>query len=161
MGAHVSAGHSRGRTTSLRHRADIAMAGTFGYELDPTKLPPEDIDEMLECNEAFRERQGLIANGDFYRLISPFEQPNRAAWMFVAQDKSEALLQCFTVLAEPNAWDLRVYPRGLDPDALYEIEEWGVELHGDTLMRAGLRMQWFAGDFMSRNLYLKMLKSQC
>ena len=154
MGSHVSAGHKQGRVTSLRYRADVAMGGTFVYELDPTKLPPEDISEMRECNEEFRARQSLIANGDFYRLISPFDQPNRAAWMFVAPDKSEALLQCFTVLGERNAWDMRVYPRGLDPQALYEIDDWGVALHGDTLMRAGLRMQWFAGDFMSRNLYL-------
>jgi len=158
MGAHVSAGHSRGRVTSLRYRADIAMCGTFGYELDPTKLPPEDISMMKECNRKFRERQGLIANGDFYRLISPFENPNKTAWMFVAPDKSEALVQCFTVLAEGNSWDWRVYPRGLNPDALYEIDDWGFELHGDTLMRAGLRMQWFAGDFMSRNIYLKKIK---
>ncbi|MCL1953103.1 MAG: alpha-galactosidase [Oscillospiraceae bacterium] len=155
MGAHVSANRARGRVTSLRYRADIAMAGTFGYELDPLKLPPEDIAEMRECNEEFYARRQLISTGDFYRLISPFEQPNRAAWMFVAPDKGEALLQCFTVLAEPNAWDLRVYPRGLDPDAVYEIGDWGVALHGDTLMRAGLRMQWFAGDFMSRNIYMR------
>jgi len=156
MGAHVSAGqHGRGRVTSLRYRADVAMCGTFGYELDPTKLPREDIEAMKECNEEFRERQGLIANGDFYRLISPFEQPNRAAWMFVSPDKGEALLQCFTVLAEPNAWDMRVYPRGLDPQALYEIEDWDMTLHGDTLMRAGLRVPWFGGDFMSRNIYIR------
>jgi alpha-galactosidase len=154
MGAHVSKIPHYGRVTSLQSRADVAMAGTFGYELDPTKLSPEDIELMQEINEQFKVWQGLINNGDFYRLCNPFEG-QYAAWMFVAPDQSEALVQCFTVLAEHNAWDVRVYPRGLDPDAVFEIEDWGVELHGDTIMNAGLRLQLFGFDFCSRNLYLK------
>jgi len=154
MGAHVSKIPDKGRVTSLQYRADIAMAGTFGYELDPTKLSEDDIELMEEINEQVKEWQPLIYNGDFYRLNSPFEG-QFTSWMFVAQDKSEALVQCFTVLAEPNSWDLRVYPKGLDPAAVYEIEDWGVELHGDTLMNAGLRMQLFNWDFNSRNIYIK------
>jgi len=154
MGAHVSKIPDKGRVTSLQYRADIAMAGTFGYELDPTKLSDDDIELMEEINEQVKEWQPLIYNGDFYRLNSPFEG-QFTAWMFVAPDKSEALVQCFTMLAEPNSWDLRVYPKGLDPAALYEIEDWGVELHGDTLMNAGLRMQIFNWDFNSRNIYIK------
>ena len=154
IGAHVSKIPVQGRVTSLQYRADIAMAGTFGYELDPTKLSEDDIKKMKEINAQFKEWRPLINNGDFYRLKSPFEE-RYTAWMFVVRDKGEALVQCFTVLNEPNAWDLRVYPKGLDPAALYEIEDWGVDLHGDTIMRAGLRMLYFGGDFSSRNLYLK------
>ncbi|MDR0531474.1 MAG: alpha-galactosidase [Oscillospiraceae bacterium] len=153
MGAHVSKIPERGRVTSLQYRADVATCGTFGYELDPTKLPPEDLSQMREINSRFKQLQPLVREGDFYRLRSPFEGQS-AAWMVVSPDRSEALVQCFTVLAEQNSWDMRIYPRGLDPDAVYEIEEWAIELHGDTIMNAGLRMVWFGGDFASRNLHL-------
>lgn len=44
MGAHVSAvpNHQTGRITSLQTRATAAMAGTFGYELDPTSFDQEE-----------------------------------------------------------------------------------------------------------------------
>ena len=40
VGSHVSAcpNHQTGRITPLETRATVAMAGTFGYELDPMKL---------------------------------------------------------------------------------------------------------------------------
>lgn len=44
MGAHVSAcpNHQTGRSVPLSTRATVAMAGTFGYELDPAKLTSEE-----------------------------------------------------------------------------------------------------------------------
>lgn len=44
MGAHVSASpnHQTGRAASLATRATVAMAGTFGYELDPAKLTEQE-----------------------------------------------------------------------------------------------------------------------
>jgi alpha-galactosidase len=130
------------------------MAGTFGYELDPTKLPPEALEDMREANAEFRRHQHLIVTGDFYRLASPFEG-SITAWEFAAPDQSEAFVQCFTVIQDCNAWDFRVYPQGLAPDALYAIEDWSLTLRGDTIMHAGLRLQHFGGDFESRNIYLQ------
>ena len=44
MGAHVSVcpNHSVGRMTPFETRGHVALAGTFGYELDITKLPEEE-----------------------------------------------------------------------------------------------------------------------
>ena len=44
MGAHVSVcpNHAVGRNTPFQTRGFVAMAGTFGYELDITKLSEED-----------------------------------------------------------------------------------------------------------------------
>jgi len=156
MGAHVAAPYGHGRANKIPYRADVAMMGTFGYELDPTKLTPEQITEMKECNATFRRFQNLINTGGFYRLNSPFEG-DFAAWSFVKPDQSEALVQCYTVLGRHNSWDYRVFPRGLDPAAMYEIEGYDLKLHGDTIMYAGLRLQHFESDFISRNLYLKKI----
>ncbi|MDE7245849.1 MAG: alpha-galactosidase, partial [Oscillospiraceae bacterium] len=48
MGAHVSAvpNHQTGRVTPLATRGCVAMAGTFGYELDVTKLTDIEKDEI-------------------------------------------------------------------------------------------------------------------
>ncbi|MBQ8549284.1 MAG: alpha-galactosidase, partial [Lachnospiraceae bacterium] len=44
MGAHVSdcPNHAVGRVTPFETRGYVALAGTFGYELDVTKIPEED-----------------------------------------------------------------------------------------------------------------------
>ncbi|MDR1464095.1 MAG: alpha-galactosidase [Oscillospiraceae bacterium] len=155
MGSHVAAvGPPPCRWTSLRFRADVAMAGTFGYELDLTKLPAAQITEMKHINAQFRAWQPLIAGGDFYRLISPFEQ-SAAAWMFVAPDQSEALAQYFLIHKDRNAWPPRLRLQGLDPAAHYEIEDWGLTLCGDTLMHAGVRLPlWQGRDYQSWSIYL-------
>jgi alpha-galactosidase len=153
MGAHVS--RARSYMTSTRYKADIAMAGTFGYELDPTSLPDETLAEWKALNDEFRELQPIIAKGDLYRLNSPYDSPV-TAWNFVSPDQSEALVQCVSVITEPNTWDFRIYPRGLDPTAVYHVEADHIDLtlHGDTIMNAGLRLQKF-GDFSSRNIRLR------
>lgn len=44
IGAHVSdcPNHTVGRNTPFETRGHVALAGTFGYELDITKIPEED-----------------------------------------------------------------------------------------------------------------------
>ena len=44
MGAHISVcpNHTVGRNTPFETRGNVALAGTFGYELDITKIPQED-----------------------------------------------------------------------------------------------------------------------
>ena len=48
--SHVSAvpNHQTGRVTSLHTRGVVAMAGTFGYELDPGKLSDREKEEVKE-----------------------------------------------------------------------------------------------------------------
>ena len=48
VGSHVSAvpNHQTGRSTPLHTRGIVAMAGIFGYELDPAKLTEEEKEEV-------------------------------------------------------------------------------------------------------------------
>jgi len=158
IGAHVSAvpNHQTMRTTPFQFRGDVALMGTFGYELDITKLPEEDLDMIEDQVEKFHDYHPLIFHGDFYRLINPFEG-NEAAWMFVSEDKSEALVQCFLVQNRPNAPARRVKLRGLDPEMRYKVEELGVRMHGDSLMNAGFIIpdMWVCGDYQSVCLTVK------
>lgn len=129
MGAHVSAcpNHIVGRVTPFRTRGHVAMAGTFGYELDITRLPQEEkwlIEDQVKMYHRF---QPLVREGDYYRIASWGENHKYDCWQVVAKDKSEALMTYVQVLAEPNWHSRKLRLKGLDPEAEYRLEEVGLE----------------------------------
>ncbi len=168
MGAHVSdvPNHQVHRTTPFSTRAAVALAGTFGYELDLGKLSPEDQAATKAQVAFFKEHRALIHGGDYYALQSVFRgAQNESAWMFVAPDQNAALVTWVQTLAVPNAPLARLKLAGLNPARDYELTP--VELSapsadtpaplvlgGDALMHAGLQFQ-SEGDFSARVWVLK------
>lgn len=148
IGSHVSAvpNHQIGRITSLKMRGDVALFGTFGYELDPTVLSEVEKAEVQEQIQNFKLHQHLIHEGDFYRLLSPFAG-NETAWMVVSQDRKEALVGFYQVLAKPNPAYQRVKLVGLEEGTAYRINGSGQLRYGDDLMNVGLIL---AEDFTGR-----------
>lgn len=73
MGTHVSMSpnHQTGRVVPLSTRACVAMAGTFGYELDISSLTEEEKEEVKEQTVIFKKHYNLIQSGDYYRITSP------------------------------------------------------------------------------------------
>lgn len=149
MGAHVSASpnHQSGRVTSLKMRGDVAMSGTFGYELDLNAFTEEEKEEVREQIRQYKKLRSLITGGDMYRLTSPFEG-NTAAWMYVSEDKTEFYFAYFRIQAKVNPSITRVRLQGLLPDAVYIWEETGECYSGDELMEIGLVMD-VSGDYQS------------
>ncbi|RAK22098.1 alpha-galactosidase [Anoxybacillus vitaminiphilus] len=150
MGAHVSAvpNHQVHRVTSLDIRGNVAMSGNFGYELDLTKLTEQEKEKVKEQVAFYKEIRHLVQYGDFYRILSPFEG-NETAWMFVSEDKSEAFVAYFRVLAEPNAPLSFLRLKGLDPNKNYQLLENGEVYGGDELMYVGLNIPQLQGDYVS------------
>ncbi|WP_123041541.1 alpha-galactosidase [Cohnella candidum] len=150
MGAHVSdvPNHQVGRITSLAVRGDVAMSGNFGYELDLTRFHEEEKEIVKRQVAAYKELRGLIQTGDLYRLKSPFEG-NETAWMFVSEDRKEAVAFYFRTLAEPNPPLRRLKLRGLDPAISYRIEGADAAFAGDRLMHFGIPLPQMQGDFAS------------
>jgi alpha-galactosidase len=148
IGSHVSAvpNHQVGRTTPIESRANVAFFGTFGYELDVTKINEEEKVKVNQQTAFFKEKRELIRNGDFYRLLSPFES-NEVSWMVVSKDKREAMIGYYKVLAKPNDKYYRLKLTGLDPDKLYFFEGTGSTHYGDELMNVGIVL---AEDFTDR-----------
>ncbi len=155
MGAHVSdcPNHTVGRTTPFSTRGDVALVGTFGYELDVTRIPEQDRNSIPGQIDKFKKYNPLVRTGDQYRIGNIFDDNMWDAWMFVAKDKSEALLTVVQVLGRPN-YPSRVYRlKGLDEEKLYLVEELGLTLSGRTLMNAGLSIEMY-GDFSSKTFHL-------
>lgn len=157
MGAHVSdvPNHQVHRYTSLAVRGDVAMSGNLGYELDLTKLSPEEKDIVKQQVADYKERRQLIQFGNYYRLLSPFEG-NEAAWVFVSQDQTEALVYYFRVLAEPNAPFRSFKLKGLDPKRMYAVADTTEVYGGDELEYVGLSVPaGLEGDYQSYVWHLK------
>lgn len=155
VGAHVSVcpNHQVGRTTPLQTRGNVAMAGTFGYELDLTKLSDEEKDIVHKQCEDYHKYFNVIHNGELYRLISPWKDRTKCAWMYVSEDKNEALVTYVVIR-------YRIFQRnylrlsGLDPNKRYLNEQTGQILSGDTLMNAGMNIQDNLKDYESRIFHL-------
>ena len=156
MGAHVSdcPNHTVGRSTPFSTRAHVAMVGTFGYELDVTKISQEDRDSIPAQIAEFNRYNTLVRTGDHYRIGNMFEDNTWDAWMFVAKDKSEALFEFVQVLGRPNERSRSVKLKGLDREAYYyEESNPDVLLSGAALMQCGINIGGIWGDYQSKILH--------
>lgn len=152
VGAHVSEcpNHQVKRNTPFETRGDVAMAGTFGYELDITALTDEEKELVRRQCADYHKYYDVIHYGDLYRLISPFEGGRtRCAWSYVSADKREALLTY--VVIRGGVYE-RFYLRlaGLDPNRMYRNEMTGQVLSGATWMNAGICIHEKLRDYTSR-----------
>ncbi|MBD0381505.1 alpha-galactosidase [Paenibacillus sedimenti] len=156
MGAHVSAvpNHQVHRMTSLEMRGNVAMSGNFGYELDLTKFSDEENDQVKQQIALYKQIRPLVQFGDMYRLLSPFEG-NETAWIIVSEDKSEAMVAYFRVLADPNPPLKWLKLKGIDPNLDYEVTGLAGNYPGNHLMYAGLHVSGLHGDFQSKIWLLK------
>ena len=141
ISAHVSAcpNKATGRMSPFKARGDVAFSGAFGYELDPDELTEDEIRMVKEQITAYKKYAHIVQFGDYYRLISPYDDKCRAAYMYVSEDKSEAL---FTLVVMRGALheNLTVKLKGLDKNARYLDESTGRILYGETLMNAGIAL---------------------
>ena len=174
MGAHVAYAPNINtfHPCSVFTRGVAAMAGTFGYELDPNIESDYNKGEMAIMTELYKKHYFTINHGDYYRLISPYEKKNDitrlSCWEFVSKDKEKALFN-FVQMDNVNAGtDIYVKLRGLDKDKKYNLhmyyetrddkvkpftpwieqKDMGV-FSGDVLMKAGVHFNLFRGDNMA------------
>ena len=156
--AHVSAvpNHQTGRSTSLKTRGETAMSAVFGYELDLTKLSPEEKKQVKEQIISYQTIRPVIQYGHYYRLASPFEE-NIVAWMFVSPKQDEAIVFLGRILASAQPAFHEVYLLGLDDEALYQEQTSKRLFSGAELMTVGLYFPDFQGDFQTELLHFKKL----
>ena len=149
MGAHVS----MSRRTGFETKGNVAMWGTFGYELDPNHLNEKELEIVRGQVKDYHKYYDLIHYGDLYRVISPFDDAYRCAWEHVAADKSEMLFTYVTMRYNHLMKNIIRF-KGLDPDKYYREEASGEVYSGALLMNAGLNLSGKArGDGQSFTLH--------
>ena len=169
VSAHVSASpnHQTGRSTPFGTRAAVAMAGTFGYELDPEKLSEEERNEIPQQIARFHSVENLVWEGDYYRLTD-LKSERFTAWQFVSEDKKQSVFTLVLENPEGNPIPLHLRLKGLDPKKTYRIlwtEFAGCAyrsddplpelLPGAALMYGGLTLPRLYGDYPSVQMLLQ------
>ena len=165
MGAHVSdcPNHTVGRVVPFETRGYVALAGTFGYELDITRISEAERKMIPNQCKMYHKYRDLITKGDYYRIASYAENNKFDAYITVSKGKSEALLTYIRILNSPNYHERILKIKGLDPKKKYKIYRFNIETGeeekylenemtaesytGNVLMNAGLLIENLWGDF--------------
>ena len=165
MGAHVSVcpNHACGRVTPFKTRGYVALSGTFGYELDITKLPPEERAMIPGQITLYKKFGDLVRNGDYNRIASYSENNEYDCWASIAKDKSKALVTFIQVLNHPNYKTRFIKISGLKAEAKYKVT-WpdedqskfqSMEVTGLTIAKAGIPVRRDWGDFQGQLIYIE------
>ncbi len=163
MGAHVSdcPNHTVGRVTPFETRGIVALAGTFGYELDVTKIPAEDREMIPDQIAMYHKYNDLVREGDYYRIASYAQNHKYDCWQVVSEDKTASLVTFVQVLNRANFKSRRILLKGLDAKKTYQVVfEYNDKVEdqtysGDTLMKAGLLVPNPWGDFRAQLISLR------
>lgn len=155
IGSHVSVcpNHIVGRNTPFETRGHVALCGTFGYELDITKLSKEEKEMVKQQIQDYHRYHDIIRTGDYYRLVSYSNNKYYDSWLIVNKQKTKALLFDVQVLARPNRRSRNLRLKGLDGTRVYKVNE--RKYSGETLMNAGFLLPAEQGDFKSRVILIE------
>lgn len=150
VGSHVSVcpNHQTGRVTPFRTRGDVALAGSFGYEMDLNKISDEEKEMVKEQVAAMHTYYDLTHEGLYYRLTG-LKKQDFMAWEFVAKDQSRALLTIVKTDAEGNMLPVHTKVCGLAENKLYRCSLDGEIRSGRTWNRAGLTLHQVLKEYES------------
>lgn len=160
MGCHVSAvpnGLTR-RNISIEYRAHVAMmCGSFGFELSPSELSPEESAAIPSIMEEAHKVNPIVIGGDFYRLAW-VDETNWPAVQFVSNDTNTAVVFAFQQFATVKPVPPPVKLQGLDAKARYWNNLDNTTYSGATYMNVGLNLPWEANavnaDYLSKLIWL-------
>ncbi len=155
VGSHVSAerNHQTGRITSLHTRGVVAMAGTFGYELNLEELNDEEKDEIRTQIRKYRYYADLIRTGLYYRLSNPETDPV-GAWMIVKEDGSEALVSAVLLELHANMPVNYVRLKGLKENTFYRDTFTDQVYNSTALMEVGVPLKVPEGEYQAYEMHL-------
>lgn len=125
MGSHISASpnHQTFRRIPVKFRADVAMSGRLGLELQPKNMTDEEKAIVKNAIADYKKIRPIVQFGDIYRLVSPYDGKGIASLMYVNPDKNDAVFYWWKTETFMNQQLPRVVMAGLDPDKIYMITE--------------------------------------
>ncbi|KZB88692.1 alpha-galactosidase [Amycolatopsis regifaucium] len=144
------------RSTPLRFRFHVAMAGVLGIGGDIVKWPDEALAYAREQIALYKEIRPVVQHGRLYRLVPP-STDGVSALQYVAADGGRAVVFVFRQAAHFHAPERPVRLDGLDSAGRYRDEDTGKVWHGAALQAHGLFPGLPAGDFASTVIRLTKL----
>ena len=153
MASHISASpnHQTFRRIPTKFRADVAMSGRLGLEMQPKDMNEEDKAICARAIEDYKKIRPIVQFGDLYRLQSPFDKKGVASLMYVTPEKDDAVFFWWKTETFMNQQLPRIPMAGLDPEKEYRVTELnridneplpyeGKTFTGKYLMANGLEM---------------------
>lgn len=153
MASHISnaPNHQTFRTIPVKYRADVAMSGRLGMEIQPKNMTEEEKDFCRKAIASYKEIRPIVQFGDLYRLLSPYDRKGSASLMYVTPEKDKAVYYWWKTETFVNQQLPRIPMAGLDPDKNYTVRELnridntplpyeGKTFSGRYLMSNGLEM---------------------
>ncbi len=177
MASHISASpnHQTFRRIPVKFRADVAMSGRLGLEMQPRNMSDEDKAVCRQAIADYKTIRPIVQFGDLYRLQSPYDKKGVASLMYVTPAKDDAVFYWWKLDTFMGQQLPRIPMAGLDPDKTYRVHELnridneplpfeGKTFTGRYLMSNGLEMPLTYkvdynknSDFSSRVLRLTAL----
>jgi alpha-galactosidase len=144
MGAHVT---SWNKTASIKFRVDVAMMFKFGFDISIKELKPEEQVFCKNAVAAYKRLKPVLFEGDFYRLVSPYES-NFMAVANIGKSKDKALLYTYSLHPRFKEKKFAVKLRGLDPHKKYRITEINLMPGETSALKENDRT--FSGDYLMK-----------
>lgn len=160
IGSHVSKSPNdiTGRVTSFKTRSITGMFGSFGYELDITRLASAEKHDISRQINLYRRLRPMIFEGDYYCLVPIGENGRYQAYEVLSKERDEGFVVFFQNLVEPNGRGVRLCLKGLANDCDYEIG--GRIYSGDALLKAGYIVPYVKQDFYAEIIEFKAVSSK-
>lgn len=119
VSAHVSAcpNHQTLRTTPLTTRFNVAAFGVCGYECNLCDMKKEDLEEIAQQIQTYKNWRETLQFGSFYRG----RNDNVHEWTCVSKDKERAVGMIMQELVQPNCQFEQYTPKGLDAKTKYDF----------------------------------------
>lgn len=149
----ASTGDSRKYERPYSYRFHSAMMGMLGIGANISRFSEETLEEFAKYIAQYKEIRETVQYGMQYRLSSLRESPLHAV-EYISENGEDIVIFAFHQGFCYDAAEPKVYPQGLCPEAVYQVEGMEKTLHGSTLMNAGLETSLY-GDFDSKFIHIK------
>lgn len=125
MASHISASpnHQTFRRIPTKFRADVAMSGRLGLEMQPRDMNDEDKAICRQAINDYKKIRPIVQFGDLYRLQSPYDKKGVASLMYVTPEKDDAVFYWWKIETFMGQQLPRIPMAGLDPDKTYTVTE--------------------------------------
>lgn len=146
--------HQTGRSISFETRAALASSSNMGYEMDIINVDTKTKNKIKKHIHDYKNERSIIFDSKFYRLSSPFES-NISSWMYVADNRKEAIVYVFRNLYNVNELFSSIRIPYLDTNTTYIDLDTKLIYSGDELAYSGLVFDNPAEDFIVNKIHLK------
>ena len=109
------------RSTSLEYRFLSSMQGSLGVGADLNKWNAADFATAKTMVAQYKQLRETVQHGALYRLISPRGGSEYSATESVSRDGRQAAVFAFLHSSQEGEKFPRLYLRGLDADAEYDL----------------------------------------